>query len=252
MAVKRVFMPWLLRSGATGLVQPRTIYRCLQIWLMILTATFGVALTSCGSPKELPAPPDAEWQALLKSQEEEIHRLEAEVTQLRANCRSSATWAPEATAPPPSLEALSRAEPLPQAARPQPRPDQVSRAVPSREVQERAAAIVANILGSSAPSNPSYSPPAAVGRLVTLREPEVSYGQPGELAVEGKIWNPSYNQAVSRTATLQLLVSGRLIDQRTLYFEDIPPQGEQVFSESFRYKFADDVGAVYSARLVYE
>ncbi len=212
-------------------------------------------LTGCQPAKEPPAPPAPEWQALLKSQEEEIHRLEAEVDRLRAGCRGSAAWEPESAPPPPDLDALARAEPLPAGARPQQRPDRGTQAAAPKADPRRVAEILSTILGPSAPSasNPSAdSPSVGEGRLVTLREPEVTYAQPGELGVEVKVWNPSYTQSVSRTATLQLFDGGKLIDQRTLYLEAIPPQGEQVLSETFRYKFTDDVGAVFSARLVYE
>lgn len=85
--------------------------------LMIL-ALCGVL--GCQRSADVPSGPDQDWQALLKSQEEEIHRLEAENARLRAQCREGAPLT-EAADSFPEMPAEASSSP-PSLAQQQPRP----------------------------------------------------------------------------------------------------------------------------------
>jgi hypothetical protein len=86
--------------------------------ILIILAVFGVL--GCNRSAEVPSGPDQDWQALLKSQEEEIHRLEAEISKLRAQCRESIPLTDEEYPfPEPAAEVPSTP---PAAAQQQPRP----------------------------------------------------------------------------------------------------------------------------------
>jgi hypothetical protein len=83
-------------------------------------------------------------------------------------------------------------------------------------------------------------------RLTVLLSPRVKYTLPEEVGVEFKVWNPSHDKPVSRTVTLRLLKDGSVVGQKEIYIEDLAPQAERGFGETFR----NPGGAGFTAELV--
>ncbi len=108
----------------------------------------------------------------------------------------------------------------------------------------------ATVLDTSPPEPVASSSVEGDGRLVAIRPPQVQYTVP-DIGVDFKVWNPSRAEAVTRTGTLQLLKGGQVIDQKTIYFENIPPDGEQEYGETFRNEYSHDPSVVFTARLVW-